>query len=440
MKKIVASVGLVALGASGLQAQVAPSLASSSTAKPWNVSATLRGFYDDNVSTVADNAQLPPGTKEDSFGFEVSPAFSLGLDFEQTKIKFGAVYSIKYYDNQPLGNSDHYDQSVTLAGSLDHRFNERYSLSVRDSFVIGQEPDLLRSGNSFSSFQRISGDNIRNTGSVDFDAQLSRLFGVEVGYANTMTSYDDNHDNDKNIGMPNPASFTGLLDVLDHVVHVDGHWQAMPQTTVILGYQFRDTEYTGDEQIGQEPNTGAPIMSDQRNSRSHYVYVGADHTFRPDLTGSIRGGARYTEYYNDENGQDDWGPYALASLKYTYRPDSYLEAGFSYDYNTTDLFSVGNDGSITLNAQSASLYATLHHKITPKLFGTLNGQVQSSTYNGGAYDNETDYYFLFGANLEYRFNPFLSAELGYNYDRLKSDISTRDYDRNRVYIGVTANY
>ena len=31
------------------------------------------------------------------------------------------------------------------------------SISVKDSFVIGQEPDLLRAGNTFTTFQRYFG-------------------------------------------------------------------------------------------------------------------------------------------------------------------------------------------------------------------------------------------------------------------------------------------
>src|SRR6185369_12905125 len=85
----------------------------------------------------------------------------------------------------------HYDQTHSFALSLDHSFNERYQISVRDSFVIGQEPDLLRAGNSFSTFQRISGDNIRNYGSINFNAQVTRQLGLEIGYANSFYDYDD---------------------------------------------------------------------------------------------------------------------------------------------------------------------------------------------------------------------------------------------------------
>ena len=56
MKKIVASVGLVALGASALQTASAQALVGPDASKPWSVSATIRGFYDDNPGTVANDA------------------------------------------------------------------------------------------------------------------------------------------------------------------------------------------------------------------------------------------------------------------------------------------------------------------------------------------------------------------------------------------------
>jgi hypothetical protein len=45
-----------------------------------------------------------------------------------------------------------------------------------------------------------------------------------------------------------------------------------------------------------------------------------------------------------------------------------------------------------------------------------------------------------GLNLAYRINQFLSAEAGYNYDKVDSDLVGRSYSRNRVYVGVRATY
>ena len=425
MKRIVASVGLVAVGASGLQAELLPAMTTES-GKPWTVGATLRGFYDDNINTVPDNFNPGPGFHRSSTGFEISPFLRFSFPMEQTTISFGYVYSLKYYDNKPLGNTDNYDQTHDFDVALSHAFSERYQLKVADSFIIGQEPDMLRAGNTFDSFQRISGDNLRNFGSITFSAQITPELGTEVGYANTFYSYSDN----------TPGGLSGLLDELDNVAHLDLRYQLQPQTTGIFGYQFRELDYIGNQVINAAP----VVRSDERNVRMNYLYVGLDHNFRPDLTGSVRVGGNYAQYYNDPASQDELSPYAMLNLKYTYLPESYLQAGFVYDYTPASVFSVSPTGDLTLNAQSATMFASVTHRITPKLFGTLLAQYQNSTYYGGTIDGEADNYYLVGLSLQYRFTPNFSAEVGYNYDNVKSDIADRGFDRNRVYVGVTGSY
>src|SRR2546423_14208660 len=99
MKKIVASVGLVALGASAVHA-ASPSPFNTDAAKPWSISATLRGFYDDNFQTLPNDAVLAPGQHRDTFGFEVSPSATLNWQLEQTTIGLSYVYALKYYENR----------------------------------------------------------------------------------------------------------------------------------------------------------------------------------------------------------------------------------------------------------------------------------------------------------------------------------------------------
>jgi hypothetical protein len=123
-------------------------------------------------------------------------------------------------------------------------------------------------------------------------------------------------------------------------------------------------------------------------------------------------------------------------------PESSLEIGFSYDYSPSSVFSPTSSGSLTLSAQAATVYASLTHRIMPKLYGSLQAQFQDSTYYGGAYDGVADKYYLVGLNLQYRFTPNFSAEVGYNYDDYNSGVPGLDlsYDRNRVYVGVTGSY
>ena len=452
MKRIIASVGLVAVGASGLQAALLPSMTAES-GKPWTLSATLRGFYDDNYNTMPDNAVLPAGQHRGAYGFEVSPGLTFNLPMEQTTLSFGYVYSLKYYEYKPLNSTDYYDQTHDFNAALTHAFSERYSISVKDDLAIGQEPDLLRAGNTYNTFQRISGSNLRNYGSIDFLAQLTPEFGIELGYANTMYSYADNQITYSAPTVPQPLgqvspSTSGLLDELDNVAHIDGRYQLQPQTVGIVGFQFRETDYTGNQPIYIDYVNQKIDNSDSRNARSFYGYVGLDHNFRPDLSASVRGGAYYTDYYNDPTSQNQASPYAMFNLQYTYLPESYLQLGASYDYSESSAFNPnGATGSLTMNAQSATVFANLRHRITPKLYGSILAQFQNSTYYGGSINNETDKYYVIGLNLQYRFTPNFSAEIGYDYDKLDSQVNyfgaaggTGSYDRNRVYIGVTGSY
>lgn len=420
MKRIVASVGLVALGTSGLQAVAASDLTAES-AKPWSVSATLRGFYDDNINSAPNNATV---AHRGSFGFEVNPSIQLSWPLERTSLSLGYAYSFKEYEYKPVGNTESYDQTHTFNAALEHAFSELYSVSAHDSFVVGQEPDLLRANNIFTTWQRVPGNNIRNYGGVALDGKLTPLLGFEVGYENAFYDYADS----------GPLSASATLDRLEHAIHLDSRWQLQPETVGVLGYQFGWTDYTADQQIAIFDPT---IMSDVRNERSHYVYVGADHTFRPDLTGSFRAGARFTDYYNDPAASQNTTPFVKLSLRWAYAPESSLEAGFTHDRAAT--YVTGGTG-LTLDSESSVLYASLNQRLAPNLYGSLSGQYQDSVYNGGDFQDKTDQYFGFGANLEYRFSRFFSTHAGYSYDRLNSEIPSRSFDRNRVYLGVTATY
>jgi hypothetical protein len=426
MKNIVASVGLVALGASVLQMASAQAQ-SADNSKPWSVSATLRGFYDDNFSTLPNSFNDPNFDKE-TFGFEISPSAAVGWNLENTKISLSYTYAYRYYDEKPYLSTENADQSHTFTALVDHAFTERLRLSVRDSFVVGQEPDLLRAGNTYSTFQRVTGDNIRNYGNLLLNADVTRQFGIEAGYENSYYNYSDD----------GPGSYSATLDRIEQAPHIDARYKFTPQTTGVAGYQFGMTDYTADELLSDAP--GETLTSDYRNSRAHYLYLGADHNFTPEMVGLIRAGARFTDYYNDDNADSQTTPYVRASLRYLYAPESFVEGGFSYDLSSTDIVALNGSDDVTTGADTASLFGSVTHRITPKIFANLLGQIQHSTYNNGSFDGDADLFYVVGVNLEYRFNRNFLANIGYNYDKLDSDIPDRTFDRNRVYIGVTASY
>ena len=77
MNKVIACAGLAAVGSVALQAQ-GTAEADSLEGKSWKVSATVRGFYDDNMFTaprdsVWDGTEFVKVPKQKSWGVDVSP-------------------------------------------------------------------------------------------------------------------------------------------------------------------------------------------------------------------------------------------------------------------------------------------------------------------------------------------------------------------------------
>jgi hypothetical protein len=450
MKRAIASASLLALGAASASAQLV------NADKPWSISGSLRGFYDDNINT------QPAGVgKVSSFGFEIIPAASINLGSGATTFNGSILYDNRYYFERR-----NTDQTVDLELGLDHNFSARYSTGFTESFVVGQEPQVLSGTGPVSTPLRSNGNNIHNAMALNFQAQLTRLFGLVLGYNNSIYSYEENAGNTVTTGLP---SRSALLDTVEHTFQIDSTWALTEKTRGIFGYKFQALYNTSDESVLNDPNGppfidgypfGGPfyIPADSRNSYSHYVYLGADEGFSSRLSGSIRLGLQYIDFYNNGTLQqvgpnvefvrastDDISPYVELSLNYAYSDDGSLAFGFNQGHNQTDVAaSAGNpNAGVTTDQESSTAFLTVTQKltpITPRLTASGSMQYQYSIFNGGPSNGEVDNFYMLALSLAYQFNPHLSAETGYNFDLLDSDLSFRGYSRNQVFLGVKAIY
>jgi hypothetical protein len=423
MKKFTATAGMAAVGLAGLagaNAQsfygLAPQLSPQELSKSYSVSLALRGFYDDNYLTQSSNLA------DETFGYEISPAVALNFPLEQTYIGLSYVYSFRYFEAR-RGSDGKDDQSHIFNLLLNHAFSGRYKLALSDSFVIAQEPEVLDPNPTITNPIRTIGDNIRNQVSINFTAGLTPVLDLVLGYANTYWDFEE----DGFVG-----SRSALLDRLEHLFSVNLRWQALPSTVGVVGYQYGFVDYTGDDPAFSDGINLIP--ADYRNNNSHYFFVGADHTFTPQLIGSARVGLQVTQYPDDPaDRSSEYNPYVEVSGTWNYNPGSFLQAGLRHSRNQTD-------ASQALDQESTTLFGSVNHQLSPALTLSVVGQAQRSSFNGGPADSDSDLFFLAGVNLAYRINQFLAAEVGYNYDRLDSDVVGRGYSRNRVYLGLRGTY
>jgi len=470
MNKVIASVSLLALGAAGLQTAQGQLTAGSD--KPWNLAGTLRGFYDNNIYTAPQGPD-----KQDSWGWEIRPSASVLFTDGPTTFTGSYLYSFRDYLNR---QGRKYDQAHDAELDLNHAFNERFRIEVQDSFVISQEPDVI-SGTSASAFPlRTDLSNLRNTGAITLNGQLTERLSFLFSYSATLYDYTQNAGNlpsDEYVAfggvqVPTSPSLSAELDRIEHLITLEAHWKAFTQTTALLGYQFGAVDFTSSESLnpyvpGVGP-TGVPVTlptlppitvkfpsysPSVRDDFSHYVYAGLQHAFRSDLTVSLKGGIQYVDYYNASQvpgtPTSALSPFADASLNYTYMEGAVAVLGFRHAHNATDQSVMYNGAtpSLTLDQESSTVYLSLVQKlsfISPRLTGTLSGQYQNATWNGGAgsLNNVNEDIYAAGANLAYQFNHYLSSELGYNYDYLTAgqNIYGGGYQRNRVYAGITASF
>lgn len=467
MKNIIASTGLVALGIAGLQPNTETN-ADPNPNTPWSISASLRGFYDDNITTLPDeypaivgyeitvrspedgtfqkkivNEYVPgampvPGhaNKQSSYGISFSPSVNFNAVREQGEIGLGYTFGLKWYEDR---DPDSTDESHTIAAKIAHSVSPTLSFELANNLRIAQEPEIkvgtvrrVVNSDPVSGFPRaIRGeqDYLHNQASFYATQMLSDTYSIYAGYANTIFSFDD-------------TGFSALLDRVEHTPLVHLKAQLKPNTVGLIGYRFKAVDFNGDKIKYFQGTTPAETDPEIRDSDSHYIYAGLDHAFTPTLQGSVRLGAQFTKFSNVN--KNSASPFADANLSYGYAEGSHFQIGVKHERNRHDLaFEFDGDGGLILDQKQTVVYASVHHQLTAKLNASLVGHYLNGTYESvGDVDGDNDEYWAFGFSLDYAINPYLAAEAGYNFDDYESGVQPkyRSYDRNRVYVGLRASY
>ena len=401
MNKKIITLGVAAIGVAGVQAADA--------GKVWEVTASLRGFYDDNYTTSPD--QLA----EESWGIEVSPGINFTLG-EGTDMEFSAGYAfgMRYYEDR---ESDNEDYGHELGISLDKKFSDTSVLLLSNGLVVAQEPEILNGGTPL----RIEGDNLRNTFAARYRRILSGSTGVDIGYGNSIFDYEEQYH-------------SALLDRSYNEVSLDVFY-GMAETEYYAGYRYSSTDFEGD--VLQVP--GLVFNPAARSNHAHAGYVGARHQLDKNILANVRAGVQNVDYYDFDLmpgliPEDESSPYVDARMEWEYAEGSKLVAGATLARGATDLQAADQEIS--------SVYAQLLHKISGRVHGTLTGRFQDAEISGGGekLDGKEESLLLLGASLTYAIADNIWAEVSYNYDELDSDVPHRSFERNYLSVGIGTTY
>ena len=401
MNKKIITLGVAAIGVAGVQAADA--------GKVWEVTASLRGFYDDNYTTSPDELA------EESWGIEVSPGINFTLG-EGTDMEFSAGYAfgMRYYEDR---ESDNEDYGHELGISLDKKFSDTSVLLLSNGLVVAQEPEILNGGTPL----RTEGDNLRNTFAARYRRILSGSTGVDIGYGNSIFDYEEQYH-------------SALLDRSYNEVSLDVFY-GMAETEYYVGYRYSSTDFEGD--VLQVP--GLVFNPAARSNHAHAGYVGARHQLDKNILANVRAGVQNVDYYDFDLmpgliPEDESSPYVDARMEWEYAEGSKLVAGATLARGATDLQAADQEIS--------SVYAQLLHKISGRVHGTLTGRFQDAEISGGGekLDGKEESLLLLGASLTYAVADNIWAEVAYNYDELDSDVPYRSFERNYLSVGIGTTY
>lgn len=386
MKNLIRAVGALSLGAASL-AVTNSAIAAEGGDKPWTASASLRGFYDDNIFTSA--------AAESSWGFDIAPSISYGRTVDNTSFEVAYAYTARWFENR----TDAWDQVHDAKAGLTHKFSDRFRVGLSDNFISAQDPEQFQGVVNASPLLRANGNNIYNAANISGTVSLTEVLEAVIGYRNNLVDYDD------------PA-FAGALNRVEHLPSLDLNYLWKPTTSVGIGYQFGIIDY----------DTVA------RSYDTHIIYAGARHTFNQNFMGSLNVGAQITDY--DLGGNVEATPYLDARLSYLYAPASEISVAIKHTMNATDVLA-------TANQETTLFQLRWNHAFTAKIHANAIGQFQSSEFNGGVLNGTTEDFWTLGGKITYILTPQVSLNLGYYHDTLTS---FRGYQRNRVSLGATASF
>ncbi len=415
---------------------------------PAHLSASVLSGYDDNVTT-----STGAGKQSSVFStIALQLAYDMGDPRLQLRLRAGA--SGTYFWDHPASSgsaaSQDYDVNINLGLSIVYRASPRLTLTAEVSDAYVTEPEfadrignVFRNGNFFYSQDRFNAAYL-----------WAPRFQTVTSYTLFALAYDD--------------SSIGLFeDRFDNTLGDEFRFIMTPETALVAEYRIEFVSYAHEGDVLQRTPYFDPTFHIRffdrlldRDSMSHFVLGGFDHTFSSRLSTSVRAGGEFRDYPDSIPHRVENAPYLEANLNYT--------AGKRTTLSWNNHYGLEEPETITNPVRTAfhtGLQAS--HAFTPKISGSAAVYYTHSDYHsdpdrllvgffgpviipGAAGFSEDSVDFV--GQVSYSLSYHCSIEIGYTHTTVDSDHSfinpfppnqrvfDRDYSRNRVHGGLTYSF
>ena len=364
-------------------------------------------IYDDNVIPGSGNS------KESSFAVNPYVGLSYVSITPQTTWDVYARLGLVYYFDQPATDGASDVNSQSRAGvNVTHRFSERLRLTSRNFISYELEPDYsygYASSRQLSEYFYWQTDN-----SLGF--RWTERFATYTGFSLTGADYGEVANNDR----------------LIWELYNQARYQLGPQTVLTGDYRYAETS---------DPN------GEGSNSTDQYVLLGVEQRFSPNTIGIFRAGAQLRSV---DNGEDNTSPYVEIALNSQVTQQLSARAFTRYGMESYDTIRSTPSGILaefsdrrTLRFGLASEYALTP---TTSIFGgidyiptTFMGGNAVTGVSGPLGDFDEDIFNAY-IGVSVKINDFITGTASYNYTDSTSDFSNQTYHRNRISVGLSAEF
>lgn len=360
-------------------------------------------IYDDNVT---------PGFDVKESSISLNPY--VGLSFvnitpQTTWDVFARLGLIYYLDAPDIDGFQDVNSQSRVGFNLTHRFNERLRFSSRNFVSYELEPDYSY---AFAS-SRATGEYFFWSTDNSIGYRWSERFATYTGLRVFGTDYD-----------------TANNDRLGWELYNQLRYQLSPQTVLTFDYRYGQT-------------AGDGVSSDFTDQ---FLLAGVEHRFSPNTIGIARVGA---QFHDVEDGDSQTSPYLELVMNSQVNTAFSVRAFTRYGIEGYDTVQTLDGGILAEYDDRRTLRFGLSsdYVISPtlSLFGGVDyiptsfGAGREIGTNNSVEDLDDDILNAY-IGVSVRFNDFLTGTASYSYTNASSDLFGRDYDRNRLSVGVSAEF
>ena len=378
------------------------------------------------------------------------------------KVVPGLALEEEYDDNIYLGNGTNTTDEIEESDWITHikpSLQFIYSLNKRGSVSLGYEGDFAYYGETDA--------NDWKTHKVPFKLDYEAPGGLILGIDNTYTDAEDPYGSSNEFGLGEPKTErwtndlktkTGFVfsdkfkimgyynfykqdydldddyaqDYYYNEFGVGGEMKVLPKTWGFIRYHFGEKEY-----FTHPAGTGSNENNDS-DYDWHRVNAGLSWDSGAKIGGELNFGYQWEDYDNttDSNGdryedKDTW--IASTSLNYdatsTTKLSLSLSRGFEESASNTNEY-----------YESTSIGTTLKQTIRTKYTLSAGLTYSLSDYNLPLNAPREDDGYNFTFDFDYKIQKWLSAGVGYTYDRKDSNYIENDYTDNKILFSVKMAY